>query len=205
MTAKRTMLALFTAAALTCASAPAEAKLFEIWGAGLVGGGWGNGSKDAAGNSRDFYNFVSGGAGGFEVGAKILFIGAFIDYLRWFGGSSGANLLTFNLGGDYALNLGQRFAIVFRLSGGYYLGGGVDREVIKDNIPVKYVSTRGVGVRGGVGLRVNFLKVFSVGVAPTFGYHYFFGGADEDPSKTDQNSSGYDLTVLGYLRVGLGI
>jgi hypothetical protein len=199
MTLKRTLLAVLTAAALTCASRPAEAKLFEIWGSGLAGGGWGQGGTD-----RDFYNFVSGGAAGVEVGVKILFIGAFVDYLRWFGGSSGANLLTFNLGGDYALNLSKRFALVFRLAGGYYLGGGLDRTVVKDNIPVQYVSTRGVGVRGGVGLRFSFAKVFSIGVAPEVGYHYFFGGADEDPSKTDQNSSGFDLAVLGYLRVGFG-
>ncbi len=200
MNAKRTLFALLAATALTCASAPAEAKLFEIWGSGLAGGGWGKG-----GTQRDFYSYASGGAAGFEVGAKILFIGAFVDYLRWFGGSSGANLFTFNLGGDYALNLGQRFALVFRLSGGYYLGGGIDRTAVKDNIEFQYGKTRGVGFRGGVGLRVNFLKVFSVGVTPTFGYHYFFGSSEEDPTKTEENSSGFDLTVLGYLRVGVGI
>ena len=80
-------LPLFLAIALH--SPASEAKLVEIWGSGLTGYGWGQGNGD-----NDFYRWVRGGAVGFEVGAKVLFIGAFVDYLRWFGGEAGIPALS---------------------------------------------------------------------------------------------------------------
>jgi hypothetical protein len=198
---RRLLVALLSGFILCASAAPAEAKFFEIWGSGLVGGGWGKGN-----GATDFYRWASGGAGGFEVGAKILFISAFVDYLRWFGGEEGANLITFNLGGDYALELGKTFAIVFRLAFGYYHGTlPTDATIMLDNVEVNQVNTRGIGVHGGLGPRITFLKFFSVGVTPEIGYHYFFGGAGKPITSTDQNSSGFDLNVLAYFRVGFGI
>ena len=195
---KKSFLVAFASLFLLCSSSTADAKLVEIWGSGLVGGGWGRGDTD-----KDFYKFVSGGAAGFEVGAKILFIGAFVDYLRWFGGSAGANLITFNIGGDWTFDLSDSVSFVVRGAGGYYYGTLPDDvQIVQDGIPITEVNTRGVGARAGVGLRYNFLKVFSVGVTPEVGYHYFFGGAHTD--VTDNNSSGVDITVLAYLRAGLG-
>jgi hypothetical protein len=195
------MLGVLAALILVCSSSAAEAKLLEVWGSGLIGGGWGQGSTD-----KDFYRWVRGGAGGFEVGAKILFIGAFVDYLRWFGGDAGANLITFNLGGDGTIDLTKRLSLVIRIAGGYYLGtlpGDATMKLAGTNVDVTMVNTRGVGVRGGVGLRYTFAKVFSVGCTPEFGYHYFFGGADQ--SALADNSHGFDMTILGYFRVGIGI
>ena len=57
----------------------------------------------------------------------------------------------------------------------------------------------------GIGLAYGFMKIFSVGVLPQLGYHYFFGGADEEPTQTDQNSAGWDFSALGFFRVYLGI
>ena len=59
--------------------------------------------------------------------------------------------------------------------------------------------------RGGAGLRFVFAKVFAVGVTPQLGYHYFFGGADEDITDTAKNSAGWDFQAMGYFRIGLGI
>jgi hypothetical protein len=192
-------------AAITLHSPAAEAKLVEIWGSGLTGYGWGQGYDDATQGDNDFYRWVRGGAFGFEVGAKILFIGAFVDYLRWFGGSAGANLITFNLGGDWTIDLSKRWRLVIRGAGGYYHGTlPSDATMEIDGIKVTQVNTRGVGMRGGLGLRYDFAKVFSVGVTPELGYHYFFGGAEESVTNTDNNSSGLDFNVLAYFRVGFG-
>lgn len=184
---------------LLASSVPAEAKLFEVWGSGLAGGGWGDGGD----SPKDFYRWARGGAAGVEVGIKILFIGAFVDYLRWFGGEQGADLITFNLGGDFDINLVKNLSLIIRVAGGYYHGllpSGA--TIVVDGVPVDQVNTRGVGARAGIGLRYSFLKVFSVGCTPEVGYHYFFGGAES--SITDDNSSGWDLSVLGYFRVGFG-
>ncbi len=181
------------------ASSPAEAKLIEVWGSGLVGGGYGQGDS-----YKDFYSWASGGAVGLEVGVKILFIGGFIDYLRWYGGDAGANLLTFNLGGDWEFGITDSLSFIFRLAFGYYFGTLPDDATkVQEGIPVRAVNTRGIGVHGGPGLRYSFLKIFSIGVTPELGYHYFFGGAD-DPALED-NSQGFDFVMLGYFRVGLGI
>ncbi len=197
---KKTLLGVMTALVLLGAAPRAEAKLFEFWGSGLMGYAWGQGNSE-----KDFYRWVRGGAVGAEVGIKILFIGAFVDYLRFFGGDSGANLLSFNLGGDYALDFGKTFSLVFRLAFAYYLGGLPDNATYTipgTSISAQNVETRGIGVHGGLGPRFNFLKVLSVGVTPEVGYHYFFGGADQ--SIIDGNSQGFDFSILAYLRVGLG-
>lgn len=182
---------------LLTTSSVAEAKLFEVWGSGL--GGYGYGQGDSA---KDFYHWASGGAVGVEVGIKILFIGAFVDYLHWFGDEP-AELFTFNLGGDWAIGLTKSLDLVIRAAGGYYHGLlPSDATIEVDGVQITQVNTRGVGVRGGVGLRYNFAKVLAVGITPEFGYHYFFGGA-ETPI-TDQNSDGFDLNILAYFRVGVG-
>jgi hypothetical protein len=41
-------------------------------------------------------------------------------------------------------------------------------------------------------------------VTPQLGYHYFFGGADDDVTDTEQNSNGWNFQALGYFRIGLG-
>ena len=184
---------------LLCSSPPVQAKLVEVWGSGLVGGGMGGGNSN-----KDFYRWVRGGAAGLEAGAKLLFISAFIDYLRWFGGDANANLISINLGGDGTVDLTDHTALVLRLAGAYYHGTLPSDATIKmDNVSVTQVNTRGVGIHGGLGLRYTFAKVFSVGVTPEIGWHYFFGGAES--SILDDNSSGWDFNMFAYFRLGLGI
>jgi hypothetical protein len=189
----KTIAAAAVALTLLCAAPPkAEAKLFEFWTQGLIGGGWGDGTTD-----KDFYRFASGGAGGLEVGIKILFIGVIVDYLHYFGGDSRADIMTFNLGGDYAIKLAKWFQIVIRVQGGYYHGWLPD-----DGGEVSETNTRGVGAKAGLGIRFSFAKILSVGITPTIGYHYFFGGAHQ--SITDNNSHGWDFHALAYFRIGFG-
>ena len=182
-------------------SRPAEAKIVELYGNLLAGGVTGNGKTD-----RDFFNWAGGGAAGFEVGAKIVFVGAYVEYLRFFGGDTGANLLSFNLGGDGEIGLGKSWALVLRLAGAYYLGS-LDNETRSSSgadISSRPVKTRGVGARAGIGIRYKFAKILAVGITPQAGYHYFFGGAKDNASDLSQNSSGYDLQALAYFRVGVG-
>jgi len=194
-------LSALVAAFLLCSPMLAEAKILEIWGSGLAGYGWGQGNTD-----KDFYRWARGGAAGVEVGAKVLFISGFIDYLRWFGGDAGANMLSFNLGGDGSIGLTEHLSLVLRLAGAYYyctLPSDATIQIPGTTLRAAETNTRGVGVRGGAGLRYTFLKVFSVGMTPEIGYHYFFGGA-ETPI-TSENSSGVDINLLAYFRIGLGI
>ena len=109
------LIALLTAFTIA-APRVAEAKIFEVWGSGLIGAAFGNGRT-----SRDFFSWAGGGAAGFEVGAKVLFISAFVDYLRFFGGDAGANLVSFNLGGDGAIGFGG-IELVLRGAGTFYVG-----------------------------------------------------------------------------------
>jgi hypothetical protein len=198
---KRSLVLLPLIALFVCtAPRQADAKIIEIWGSGIVGGAFGNGNADS---ERDFFNWASGGAGGIEVGVRFLFLSAYIDYLRFFGGDAGANLISFNFGGDSAISLTKSWKLVLRLSGTFYYGT-LDSASRPDATTAGQVNTRGIGVRGGVGIRYQFWKVFSFGVTPQVGYHYFFGGAGQDITDTEQNSHGYDLFVLGYFRVGIG-
>lgn len=194
---RKALLAAPIALILVAQPRPAEAKIFEIWGSALAGGAYGNGKTN-----KDFFNWAGGGAAGVEVGAKVLFISAYVDYLRFFGGDTGANLIGFNLGGDGTVGLVGGLGLVLRLAGTFYIGTLDDDDARPDGTTTNNVQTRGVGVRGGVGLRYSFWKVFSIGVTPQIGYHYFFGGADDD-ALTD-NSHGWDFSALGYFRVGLG-
>ncbi len=171
-----------------------DAKLLEVWGSALAGASLGNGSTD-----RDFFSKAGGGAAGAEVGVRFLFLSAYIDYLRFFGGDTGANLLGLNLGGDGTIGITDSLAVVYRVAGAFYVGS------VTDDALDAVMKTRGFGARGGLGIRYTFLKVFSVGVTPQFGYHYFFGGSDENAVDVENNSSGWDLQAMGYFRVGLGI
>jgi hypothetical protein len=56
------------------------------------------------------------------VGVRFLFLSAYIDYLRFFGGDAGANLISFNFGGDSAISLTKSWKLVLRLSGTFYYG-----------------------------------------------------------------------------------
>jgi len=181
---------------------PAQAKAIEIWGSGLAGAGYGDGETD-----KDFFNWAGGAAVGVEVGVKFLFLAGYIDYLRFFGGDTGANLVSINVGSEGSFELGGDLELVLRLVGTFYIGT-LDRASRNNEDtglapPSEKVKTRGLGGRGGIGLRYRFAKIFSVGVTPLVGYHYFIGGADQDIGS--ENSSGWDLQGLGYLRVGLGI
>lgn len=196
---KKLIFAVPLALVLLSAPRPAEAKVFEVWGSAIAGGVFGNGNAES---ERDFFNWASGGGAGFEVGARFLFFGAWIDYVRFFGGDAGANLFTFNLGGDTTIGLSGGLKLVLRLAGSFYYGT-ID-DATAGGISSDQVDTRGIGFRGGVGLRYVFARVFSLGVMPEGGYHYFFGGSDDNALDTENNSHGWNLRLMGYFRVGLG-
>lgn len=191
------------AATLVSTPSAADAKVFEVWGDGMIGGAFGAGNDD-----RDFFSWASGGATGFEVGARFLFISAYIDYLRFFGGDAGANLLGINLGGDGDIGITDSLSFIFRLAATYYVGSldsatrtGETGELVSSDA----VHTRGLGARGGVGLRYTFLRVLSIGITPEVGYHFMFGGASQDITNFTENSHGWDIRALAYARIGLGL
>jgi hypothetical protein len=200
---KKSLIVATALGALLISTPKAEAKIFEVWAQGLVGGAFGAGSTD-----RDFYKWAGGGVVGAEAGVKILFIGLYVDYLRFFGGETGANLIGFNLGGDGTIELTEGLDLVLRAAGTFYIGS-VDNAGTYDSTTGTYetqnIQTRGFGAKGGIGLRYTFLKVMSVGATPTGGFHYFFGGANEDPTQTSENSTGWDFQAMAYFRVGFGI
>ena len=198
---KRTLVA--TTLLLTLlAAGPAEAKVLEIWGSAGIGTMFGSGDADS---DRDFFNWAGGGTVGVEVGARVLIFEGYFEYLRFFAGDTGANLASLNLGMGGSIGLGGGFDLVLRGVGAFYVGSldGEQAAVGGQAVSSSEVKTRGIGARGGVGLRYVFARVFSVGVTPQLGYHYFFGGADQPIAEN--NSSGYDINLLAYFRIGVGL
>lgn len=186
-------------------AAAQEGNLFGLWASGLVGGATGRGQT-----GRDFYEWAGGGAAGFEAGLHLLFITAYVEYLRFFGGDEGANLWSVNLGGDNEWRFGKerQWGLVLRLAGTYYFGSLNNGERVIDGVVYDsdWVDDNGIGIRGGLGPRYHFAKIFSVGITPQIGYHYFFHGADGEPPPGQKTSShGWDFQALAYLRVGWGI
>lgn len=184
-------------------AAQAQGRVLGLWAAALAGGGTGRGET-----GRDFYEWAGGGAVGFEAGLRVLFLSAYLEYLRYFGGAVGANLWSVNLGGDHELRFGEHWGLVLRLAGSYYFGSLDDGQRLIDGrlFDSDWVDTRGVGFRAGLGPRYHFAKVFSTGILPQVGYHYFFHGSDvEPPLGRQSDSDGWDLQVLAYLRIAFGI
>ncbi len=198
----RRLIAAAFALCVLCAAPRAEAKWFEFWVAPIGGYGWGTGTSE-----KDFYNHANGGAIGAEIGVKVLFIGIYADYLGWFGGdfdAFDAHLMTFNLGGDWDLSLTDNLSLVIRVGAGIHLGFMPAESVVEiEGVNYLQKSTRGVGVRAGLGLDYGFAKVLSVGLKPIVGYHYYFGGPGTPVNKG--NSHGFDVTILAYFRLGLGV
>lgn len=195
------IVALLTGVLLASAQ-PARADFLELWAAPAVGVAYGGGAEGV-----DFFDWAEGGAAGFEVGLRVLFLSAYFEYLRFFGGDVGANLLSINLGGDSEFRLSQSLGIVVRLAGSYYFGSldSGSRSTGGRVFNSDWVETQGIGFRGGLGPRFHFAQIFSVGITPQIGYHSFFAGADRSGSGlSDTNSSGWDLQALLYLRAGLG-
>ncbi len=198
----RKLIPALLATSILLAAPRAEAKWFEFWVAPVAGYGWGYGTSD-----KDFYNHANGGAIGAEVGVKILFIGIYADYMGWIGSdfdAFSAHLITANLGGDWALELTDNLHLLIRVGAGIQLGLLPEESIVEIN-DVKYEqkSTRAVGVRAGLGIRYGFAKVLSIGLLPMIGYHYAFGGPGTPVNHG--NSHGFDVTILAFFRLGLGV
>lgn len=183
-------------------SARADTGLLTVWAAPKLGAAVGGN------NDLDFYRWAGGGTAGIEAGVRILFIGAYFEYMRFFGGDVGANLMSINLGGDNEFKFTQNWGLVLRLASGFYFGS-LDRgeKLVGGQIlSSEAVNTNGIGFRGGVGPRYTFMRIFSVGITPQIGYHYFFSGGDDAlAAPRGNNVGGWDFQAMAYFRVGLGI
>lgn len=184
-------------------TALAEGKIIGMWASGTLGGAIGRGD-----HSSDMYEWASGGAAGAEIGMHILFLGAYFEYVRMFGGDAGANMMSLNFGGDNEFKFGEKFGLVLRLAGSWYFGNMNSETRTRNGREERssWVDTKGVGGRFGLGFRYHFMKVLSVGMTPQIGYHYFFYGRDETPTLGNSSEShGWDFQALAYLRFGIGI
>ncbi len=183
-------------------TARADSGLLTVWAAPKLGGALGGN------NDLDFYRWAGGGTAGIEAGVRILFIGAYFEYLRFFGGDVGANLMSINLGGDNEFRFTKNWSLVLRLASSFYFGSLDQGEKLVGGqvLSSEAVNTTGIGFRGGVGPRYTFLRIFSVGITPQIGYHYFFAGGDDAlAAPRGNNVGGWDFQAMAYFRVGLGI
>src|SRR4029434_3631369 len=103
--------------------------------------------------------------------------------------------------------LTEHLSLVLRLSGTWYWGQLDSASRVTGDgtrVSTAQVDDKGVGFRGGVGLRYTFAKIFLVGMTPLIGYHDFFKGGDSNAGPV-KSSSGWDFQALAYLRAGVGI
>jgi hypothetical protein len=204
------------------AARAAEARLIDFRAGVRAGGltGWGSDSK-----TPDFFNNTAGGAGGFELGAKLLIFDASVNFLQTVNSSGLAGTLTqFQLGIAIDVPIGTEEA-----PGG---GGQPDpatgqpapkpEPVVTDVLRPSLVGGVGFGTNGPVHGQLNndevsdkglvgVLKIgyehflnplLGVGVEGDIGYHYFLGG--QVVTTNADHSSGVHIIGLATLTFHLG-
>jgi hypothetical protein len=196
--------ALVLVAALA-APRPAEARLVDLYAGATAGGlaGWGT-----TPNTPDFFDTTRGGGVGFDLGLKLLVFDFSANFFQTFNGSGAAGtLIQFLLGtevdiplGDLKLPDGQSQQVLKpEIAGGFGFGTpGPVSPPLNDS----QVSAKGVVANASIGYEYYFNPFVAVGAVGTFGYHYFFGGDEEN--GTSGHSSGYHLMGLGTLTFHLG-
>jgi hypothetical protein len=194
------------AAVMAGGAGAAEARWFDLHAGIRAGGivGWGTQS-----NTPDFFDKTSGGAAGFELGAKLLVFDVSANFLQVLNSDGRVGTLTQFLAGvkiDVPVGRAKmpdgksRNIIRPGLVGGFGLGtpGPVHPPLSNDQI-----SDKGVVSQAEIAWEYFLNPFVAVGLEGDAGYHYFLGG--QVVTNNADHSSGYHLIGLGTLTFHLGI
>jgi len=183
----------------------AGARVFDLR-AGVRGGGmtgWGGSST-----TPDFFKNTSGGAAGFELGARLLIFDVSVNFLQVLNGSGRVGTLTqFLTGIQIDVPAGQaklpngKSQNIFRP--GFVAGLGVGTAgPVHPPLDNAQVSDKGVVSQIEIGYE-HFLSQFvGIGLEGDLGYHYFLGG--QVINQSQNHSSGPHLIGLATLTFHLG-
>jgi hypothetical protein len=184
----------------------AEARVFDLRAGVRAGGidGWGSSST-----TPDFFNHTSGGAAGFELGARLLIFDVSANFLQVLNSNGRVGTLTQLLGGiQIDVPVGQaklpngKSQNIFRP--GFVAGFGFGTAgPVHPPLDNAQVSDKGIVSQIEIGYE-HFLGPFlGIGVEGDLGWHYFLGGQVINSSL--DYSSGPHVIGLGTLTFHLGI
>lgn len=187
---------------------PAEARLIDLYAGATAGGvtGWGT-----TPNTPDFFDSTHGGAVGFDLGVKLLFIDVDVNFLQVLNGSGTSGTLTqFLLGSRVDFPLGPaRFpdgepvhVLEPKVAAGF--GFGTPGPVHGGQLTDDQISAKGVVTNASLGYEYYVNPFIAVGGQATFGWHYFFGGDVVNSSSIQGHSNGYHLFGLGTVTFHIG-
>lgn len=200
---------------LLLASSTAEAKLFEVYLDGYVGGMYGTDPKfdsvitrkPDGSTGNDFFRDQSGGVVGGRLGIEILYTDIYLQFDQFLTaqGFSGSTLQPM-LGWDLDIDVGNWKGLI----GGY--GGFVFGFPYTPHYPIDthQISTVGVTIEGQGGAEYVLNRFLGVQLMATVGYHYMFAGAENVPLTVtgiseSTRTHGFHLMFKAGLRLHLGL
>ncbi len=201
---------------LLLASSTAEAKLFEVYLDGYVGGLYGTEprpdqvlitQKPDGSRGNDFFYDQSGGLVGARLGIEVLYTDLYLQFDQFLTGQgfSGSTLQPM-IGWDLDLGSGSWKALL-----GVY-GGLVFGFPYTPHWPIdtRQISTVGLAAEGQVGAEYMLNRFLGLQVMGTVGYHYMFAGAEDVPvTQTGMTQAtktqGWHLMLKGGIRFHVGL
>lgn len=219
-----------TGALLAAGSAPAAADTFKLFAEADGGGMAGTGTQgDQKANA--FFKNAPHGMYGFELGAELVFLDAWIEHHQYTDGSRVATWTQFGLGMHYELDFAQdppppddptkhstaasqgatpkkatkpdRHGGFAEFSGGVWYGLGTGQQVSPplDNSQITDKALIGEG-RVGIGKHVGNLIDFGIQVPVSYGY-FIKNGNGAVANNLSTHYRGVQVEALLYLRFNL--
>lgn len=176
----------------------------EIHGGGMYGTGTAGAAKDSA-----FFASSPHGTYGAEIGAQVLFLGAWIEHHQYTDGSRLTTWTQFGLGIHQVVDTGdadqrkEHKGGYFEFGGGLWYGLGTGQQV---NPPLDnaQISDKGFLLEGRVGIGTHLSKYFDLGLEVPASYGFFFKtGNGAGANDTSTQYRGWQIEGLVALRMNL--
>lgn len=190
---------------LLLASAPAEAKVLDLYAQAQGGGGYGRGVAGAQ-SDADFFEAAAGGMYGARVGAEFMWVDGWVEHNQFTDGSGVIGTWTqFMAGMDWDFALGEEqqgkkpktfgeigFALGFGIGTGQQVEPPLDNSEVSDKGFIGQLSF-------GADYRLN--RVLSIGITVPITYGYMF---KNDAANDEENQyQSISATAMLHLRFHL--
>ncbi len=201
---------------LLFASSTAEAKLFEVYLDGYLGGMYGTEPKQDQSlitqkpdmsRGNDFFHDQSGGLLGARLGIEVLYTDLYLQFDQFLTGQglSGSTLQPM-IGWDLDLGSGSWKALL-GVYGGLVFGFPYTPHWPIDN---RQIATVGVTAEGQGGAEYMLNRFLGLQFTATVGYHYMFAGAESVPVSVTgitqaTQTQGFHLMFKGGVRFHIGL